>query len=641
MDWHSYELGSAAINYSTKLARGLKLEGFIQDQQGQPLSGAKVSFIGPGINAMERENVSFHPRLSGVESDASGHFVTYQMPSHAELGMGLVASHPDFAPQWHQVAIPEGLHTNWLLVLNPGIALAGRVVDTNGWPICEAAVSVQEPHGGADVSAVTDVQGDFTMPHVPEGVARVKVTATGFKELERSLMAESNTPPMVLELQPTDTTQTAARQPNTMRLSGTVIDANSSEPIPQFKVLLDERRGISRRLIGEGHQGKFDWEIQLPFASEYTLEIDTDGYEPQVSTTRKRLDGDQVFKFLLNQGGLFVGRALQPDGDPAAGATVGLQVEGAGLHFEPPARLVNYGHPANETATDSQGMFSLKATAGMRSLLVVHETGCAALPAKGGTNLLVQLQAWGAIEGTLYIGKTPAAGETVDVGFQSRGYPPNAPRLPFDLMQKTDSAGRFRFDRVPPGDHAVYRYIDTHPGQTGEIGFSHGARVTVNPGEIAEVTLGGKGRVVIGRLVLPDAVNYDWSSKLVALVQDRPDLTRPVDNEFPPTSAYWEASRAYEAAIAKYYLRFQPDGSFRADDVSPGQYSLSLTITEPPADPLKENTWMYPGKVLDGITNHVVVPELTPEQNDTPLDLGTINVPMKAPQTDAHTARAR
>lgn len=638
MDWHSYELDSPNVNYTTRLARGLKLEGVVRDEQGQPVSGARVSFTGPGINSMERENVSFHPRLSGVESDGSGHFLTRQMPSSANLGLGLVLSHPDFAPQWHGVAIPAGLRTNWVLVLNRGVALTGRVVDSNGWGVSDAAVSVAEPHGGADVSAKSDAQGEFALPHVPEGVTHVQVTASGFHNLERSLMAESNTTPLVFEMQPEQAAAPEAPYPRT-RLSGTVVDTRSGEPIPQFKVLLDEHRGTSRDLLGEGHNGKFDWQIQLTYAAEYSLEIDAEGYEPQASSLCKRADGDQTFKFLLNQGGLFTGRVLQPDGQPAIGAKVGLQAEGSGLHFEPPDRLVNFGHPANEATTDSQGVFALKAGRGMRSLLVVHESGSAALLPNVETNLLVQLQAWGSIEGTLFIGQSPAAGETVDVGFQSYGYAPNAPRLPFDLMQKTDSAGRFRFERVPPGEHTVQRLINPHPeGETGEIGFSHGASVSVNPGQTAQVTVGGKGRLLIGRFVLSPPTNYDWSSKLAVLVQDRPDLTRPTDNHVPPSPAYLEAIRAYDAAIAKYYLRFQADGSFRVEDVAPGQYTLSVTITAPPADPLREDAWMYPGKALGGITNRVVVPQLSTEQTDAPMDLGTIDVPIKPAPTD--TAQA-
>lgn len=642
MDWHSYELGGANINYTTKLARGLRLEGFVQDEQGRPVSGVKVGFTGPGINMTERENVSFHPRVSEVESDASGHFLSHQMPSQTEHPLGLVLSHPDYAPQWKAVAIPDGLQSNWVLVLNRGVAVSGRVVDTNGAPIAQAALSIMEPHGGTDVSAVTDAYGDFAMPHVPEGVAHLRVTAPGFRSLERNLMAESNTALVVLEMQPTDpTSPTEARPPDTTRLSGTVVDANSGEPIPQFKVLLDEMRGTSRSFIGEGDHGKFDWQVLLTFASQYTIEIDAEGYEPQVSTIRKRVDGGQAFEFRLQQGGLFAGRVLQPDGRPAAGARLGLQAEGTSLHFEPPARLVNYGHPANETTSDSKGVFSLKASLGMRSLLVVHESGSAALAAQARTNLLVHLQEWGAVEGTLYIGKSLNAGETVDIGFQSTSYLPGEARLPFDLMQKTDSAGRFRFERVPPGDHTVYRLINLHAGQNGEIGFSQGAAVKVNPGETAQVTLGGKGRIVIGRFLLPATVKYDWPSKLVALVQDRPDLVRPVDNQFPSSSDFFERFRTYDAAIAKYFLRLQPDGSFRADDVSPGQYILTLTITGPPADPLREDSWLYPGRILGGITNRIVVPDISADQNDAPLDLGTIRVPIGLASTDAHTAQAR
>jgi hypothetical protein len=50
---------------------------------------------------------------------------------------------------------------------------------------------------------------------------------------------------------------------------------------------------------------------------------------------------------------------------------------------------------------------------------------------------------------------------------------------------------------------------------------------------------------------------------------------------------------------------------------------------------------MYPGKALGGITNRVVVPDLSDDQSDTPLDLGTINIPIKPAQTDAHTAQAQ
>jgi hypothetical protein len=627
MDWKPYELEGPVTSYNVKLERGLKIEGRIVDEKGFPVAGASIGFTGPGLDATERENVAFHQRLAQVQSDASGRFVSRQMPGKADFGVGFFVTHPDFALQWQHVLIPEGLQTNWNVVLSRGVSLDGRVVDTGGEGISSATVLVPEPHGGPDVSAQTDTQGNFTLAHQPLGVVSVEVTAPGFKQLKRSVLVESNTAPLVLELQSEVAMAAAPTHQQRIRLSGSVVDAESRQPIPQFKVLLDERRGSSPYFLGEGREGKFDWENSLTFALKYTLEIDAEGYEPQVSSVRQRADGDQAFDFRLKRGGSILGQVLQPDGQPAAGATVGLQGDRFSPHFEPPAKLLNYGAPANETTTDARGLFSLKSMVGMESILVVHDTGCAVVPALASTNLVVQLEAWGAIEGTVYLGGKLLGGETVDVGFQSVSYAQNANRLHFDLMRKTDQDGHFRFNRVPPGSHTAYRMINRHPGQTGEIGFSHGEPVMVRPGQTAYVTLGGKGRAVIGQLVLvPPLTNYNWTARLLSLVQDRPELLEPREDQFSSSAAFFNALNAYMAAKAKYYLDFNPDGSFRIDDVLPGQYTLAVSITAPPADPLREDAWMYPGPVLGGITNIVVVPPSLDEQKELPLDLGPISV---------------
>jgi hypothetical protein len=217
----------------------------------------------------------------------------------------------------------------------------------------------------------------------------------------------------------------------------------------------------------------------------------------------------------------------------------------------------------------------------------------------------------------------------VDVGFESTAYAADTPRLKFDLMTKSDGDGRFRFERVPPGNHMVFRYINLNGDEPGPIGFSHGEPVTVRPGETAQVTLGGKGRPVIGRFVFSHSLtNYNWRANLVALVQDKPELAPPVDAQVLNSSAYSRAWNAYDASLAKYYLSFQSNGAFRVDDVLPGQYTLALRVTAPAADPLGEDAWMRPGPVLGGITNAVVVPSSSSELADEPLDLGTILVPV-------------
>jgi hypothetical protein len=123
--------------------------------------------------------------------------------------------------------------------------------------------------------------------------------------------------------------------------------------------------------------------------------------------------------------------------------------------------------------------------------------------------------------------------------------------------------------------------------------------------------------------------NYDWRANLVSLVQDKPGLVPPQEAQFPSRSAYFRARSAYDASIAKYYLNFQSNGTFRVDDVPPGRYTLALCVTAPTADPLSEDALMNLGPVLGGITKIVVVPPIPSGQSDEALDLGTIRVPME------------
>jgi hypothetical protein len=229
----------------------------------------------------------------------------------------------------------------------------------------------------------------------------------------------------------------------------------------------------------------------------------------------------------------------------------------------------------------------------------------------------------------MYVGSAPAAGLTVDLRADLAGYAVDRPRLKLDLMAKSDSDGRFRFERVPPGNHMIFRYINFHEGTLGPIGWSQGQRLSVRPGETVQITLGGKGRPVIGRFVLSHPLtNYDWKANLVALVQDKPELVPPQRAQFPSSAAFFRASGVYDASIPKYYLEFQPDGAFRAADVLPGQYTLAFRVTAPLTNPLSEYAWTDAGQVLGGITNTVLVPTMTSERVDEPLDLGTILVPV-------------
>jgi hypothetical protein len=320
------------------------------------------------------------------------------------------------------------------------------------------------------------------------------------------------------------------------------------------------------------------------------------------------------------------GIVLQPDGQPAAKAAVGLaSVVHRGLTLREGGRLVNHGHSVNRATTDESGRFTLRTMVGAERLLVVHPSGCAVLPVASVTNVFIPLQPWGEITGQVFVGEISAANQSVNVGFGKVSAGDDL--IPFDFNTTTDGEGRFHFTHVPLGVHLVQRLTKFYKGETGEIGFSHGQPVTVRAGETARVVLGGAGVAIIGRLEpSPSLENHDWISDRQALVQQRPDLPELRWEDFQGDhQAHLRASMVRQSQIAKYYLTIKADGSFRADDVLPGDYLLNIHIKAPPEDPLAEDAWHQPRRTLGQVSVPVAIGSRDAREV---VDLGIITIPI-------------
>jgi RNA polymerase sigma factor (sigma-70 family) len=622
MDWQAHEFSESDVFHVTRLTRGVVLNGEVRDEAGQPVVGAKINFGGPGINLAQRENVSFLPRFSARQTDAAGHFQSDQMPSEW-VGLGGISvgiSHRDFARETIWLSDPKQFATIHLVTLTPGIALRGQVIGPRGDPITGARLRQDEIRFGLETK--TGLDGRFEFPHVKPGHYTLTVRAEGFAQLEKTLLAETNGPEVTLQLAAEELGVPQKLRP--IHLVGTVVDAESNEPVARFRVLLNERRGVADRLLGEAMNGKFDWTTEIRYVQEFALAVEADGYGPQESDVRQLGDLEQKFEFRLQRGSDLNGVVLQPDGQPAANASVGLAADGKyGLQLTEGGKLMNYGHHVNRTTTDEHGRFSLRTMVGAERLLVAHPSGCAVLPAGNVTNIFIPLQAWGQIEGLLRVGSQPAANQPVNVGF---GAVPGGDRsLSFDYNAKTDAEGRFHFRYVPPGVHRVQRLMKFFKGETGSIGFSHGEIVTVSAGETTFVEVGGKGRAVIGRLEFSAPVtNYDWSLDLQMLVRQRPDLPEVRWQDFHgDMQAHSRAYSARDSQIAKYYLAIEPDGTFRTDDVLPGNYTLQVRIKAPLEEPMAKDAWMQRRREIGGVDLPVVVPDT---DSTKPMDLGSITI---------------
>lgn len=600
MSWQGHEFNEPVISHTLFLEPGQAAAGIVLDELGIPVPDAKVSFSGPGMDLGKRENRHFHPELSASFTDAEGRWATTQLPQGACVNIRV--THPDFTPASPCVGGLPGFPTNALLVLSNGVALGGRVTAADGTPIRTAEIAKQS---GVYLRIRTDADGRFFWPHIEPGQVFVDVEAEGFETIHEFAWATNatNECEFTLKKSPNPVQSTASFDQPRIRLRGTVVDADTGEPIPQFKVLLgaadymgpgsaDDTVLHGARLLGEGHDGQFDWG-GLPRGGGFRLQIEADDYMESVSEERSHREADQDFNFRLRRGVTLAGRVVTPDGSAAENAVVSLAGPGIGPVMQSPGRLIepNPGFEETRTQTDSEGIFRLKLKTGARGVAVVHQSGSALLTFEAATNHAVVLQPWGAIDGALFLNKQPAPNQRVSVtGCQKSDADPRL-LFSFSYRTTTDDRGHFRFNQVLPGEHSVAREVGFLGGGPARVNGDHAAVVKVESGAVASVELSRQGRPVIGRIVFkgsPDEVHWGMSA------------------------ASLQGERGFPFALSR-------DGTMRADDVAPGTYTLSIQLESGTVEPV-----LFPRPQFGSLQKQVIVPSA--EDESVPVDLGELTI---------------
>lgn len=204
----------------------------------------------------------------------------------------------------------------------------------------------------------------------------------------------------------------------------------------------------------------------------------------------------------------------------------------------------------------------------------------------------------GKLEGRVVIGTKPAARTRVLV----EGY---GPGNNFRAEAETGAEGRFTLPNVPPGKYRVSRLVEftqtTAQGSAAAEVGTHGEPVEVTAGRTAAVTVGGRGRTVVGQLTAGQGLE---GRKLAFTAGNFRFLTR-------------KEARAGGFPGRVYVLHIQEDGSFRCEDVPPGEYSLFLTV--------KEFHGSLDGPEIGRVSQDVSVPE--EEGAGLPVSLGKVPVP--------------
>jgi hypothetical protein len=162
----------------------------------------------------------------------------------------------------------------------------------------------------------------------------------------------------------------------------------------------------------------------------------------------------------------------------------------------------------------------------------------------------------------------------------------------------------------------------------GREHISHATYLTVNPGAAIQITIGGTGWPVIGKVTanVPDR-KIDWNYVLQSLHTKRPGPHGTADpqvvrcvqivDDGRQARVVFPESETAARDFHRYRFKISPDGSFRIEDVPPGEYEISFVFRLLPESAIEPQ----PGPRIGQFSMDVVVP---PDG----VDLGTIVVPV-------------
>jgi RNA polymerase sigma factor (sigma-70 family) len=574
------------------LDKGMRVAGQVLDTMGEPVAEASLT-----VKWGHSRRGTIHET-----ADKNGRFVFSHLPSGKFELQAQADGYRPLQQWWDPGNQAENLEVRLSALPVAGSALLrGTVTDEAGLPISGIYVSLAQARAGldqADWSSRTDEAGNFFWDQAPEGSVRLNFSGFQWQQVSDLELATDGTGHQII-MQPRDV----------LLVEGKVVDQFSSSPIERFLVTLSEEReiGNERRFQGgaefltEGSHGQVRLALQLNPPSWQILQIEAPGYAPQ-RVEMPNQPGPFSFTAALDPVGFFEGYVRLPDRRPVPDAQVALSGEGFMVQLQQPARILDYSRPElRMTRTDEEGYFRMPGNFEATWLAVVHERGWALMEAPvlpGPAEAL--LQPWGRIEGRLFIGSEPGAHLVVS----ARAVQPGHENLNFVFTERTDDAGHFWFEKVPPGLVQVSRRLAAREEGSTFTASTQSQTISVEPGQTVEVSLGGDGVTVTGRFVLasPDpGVAWDITPQNL-----RPAEMPKIPGEVSPGFGFF----------------CRPDGSFVVEDIPHGDYILEGRIgrLRDPGTPEILDHFMW----LKNVEQPIRIPEEASREGR--FHLGTIEV---------------
>lgn len=173
---------------------------------------------------------------------------------------------------------------------------------------------------------------------------------------------------------------------------------------------------------------------------------------------------------------------------------------------------------------------------------------------------------------------------------------------------------------LPPGEVTLTRLI---PEGNGSSTRRQLETVSVKAGETTTAHLESNGRTVTGKVVFSGTNSVPLSDARASLNTIPAEFLVKLRTGTPEQRNAFVASPEFKAAQsdARYFTaRLLPDGTFRAEDVTPGKYYVGV-------DP----KWPQPGDrptnmVMFASAGEIVVPPNGDKSKDVPFDAGSVEM---------------
>lgn len=548
------------------LEKGIKLTGQIVDEQSNAVSGASV-FWKRGSEEIKSDSRGFFS-VKNVSLKING-------TGAREKKLELAVSARGFAPKLESVDAISNQAT-CVIVMKKGCLVKIKVVDQNGEALSNAQVcwskwKGESLYGRFKQNDYTDINGRCEWANAPEGRLCFYVFHSGFMN-SRENLTQADGREYVIKMQPE------------LRVSGSVVDAQTGIAIQEFKAIPGYSvRNWFRSSTVHGTNGWFEviFNEQNP---PFSLRIEADGYEPAIRDSIEGLDpviNVELTKTTTNQ--VIKGIVLQPDGTPAGGTLVALGTT-ENFIWLGKAKLLSNRYSIT-TRTDPQGAFEFPPHENAVTVAAANELGFGrVIPNTNGTALLVQLEPWGRIEGTVNLGDAKIKG--VATWNPTEGeYHGGIAYDPTAFAADVDAEGHFAIEDVPPGNHQVMLNLGSgKPRQPL-------AWASVEAGKTVTIQVGENGYRLVGRLIDSGKEKVDWSKETCSLY-----LLNLARKGVPyPTGLGEKEKRRWEVQFWRsserttfmqqpqnFEIAVNEDGSFIIYNVPAGTYELRGTFNAVP-----------------------------------------------------------